>query len=246
MAMSALHQSEDEKQKENVILLVQHIIDLKIEIIGDVIDDVMMMSSFCPGSKLQYLLTLMTSSLTINKPISDWSKLERIGMAVFLANENKENDTPTQASTLLLDPSYLEMLPKLVQHSDWIKRKLISIVEGSPELVENLINVAVQSFHWPEINFAIQLANQNAHLNSEIITSILESRNLAAIKHVIKIIEKSEKWHDLIGQIISRKRALNPVISKLQKIIRLGFHWPLTWLRIKIPLNHRFILRRLI
>jgi len=68
------------------------------------------------------------------------------------------------------------------------------------------------------------LANQNAHLNSEIVTSILESRNLAAIKHVIKIIEKSEKWRDLIGQIISRGRALNPVVSKLQKIIRIGSH----------------------
>ena len=222
MSMAALHQSEDEKQKENVILLVQHIIDLKIEIIGDVIDDIMMMSSFCTGSKLQYLLTLVTSSLTINKPISDWSKFERISMAVFLANE--ANETPTQNGVLLLDPSYLELLPKLVQHSDWIKRKLISSANESPELVQNLINVAIESFHWPEINFAIQLANQNAHLNAEIITSILESRNLAAIKHVIKIIEKSEKWNDLIGQIISRGRALNPVISKLKKIIRLGSH----------------------
>ena len=222
MAISTLHQSEDEKQKENVILLVQHIIDLKIEIIDDVIDDIMMMSSFCTGSKLQYLLTLVTSSLTMNKPISDWSKFERISMAVFLANES--NETPTQNPTLLLDPSYLGLLPRLVQHSDWIKRKLISTAEGSPELVQKLISAAIESFHWPEVNFAIQLANQNAHLNSEIITSILESRNLAAIKHVIKIIEKSDRWRDLIGQIISRGRALNPVISKLQKIIRLGSH----------------------
>ena len=87
-----------------------------------------------------------------------------------------------------------------------------------------MISAAIESFHWSEVNFEIQLANQNAHLNSEIITSILESRNLAAIKHVIKIIKKSEKWRDLIGQIISRGRALNPVISKLQKIIRLGSH----------------------
>lgn len=226
IAMTNLHQSRDEEQKQNIILLVQHIIELKIEILDDVIDDVMMMSSFCTSTKLEYLFTLMTSSLTMKKPISDWSKIERISMAVFLANENE--DTPTQSSrnaTMFFDPSYLKILPKLIQHSDWIKRKLMATAEGSPELVQNLLNVAIQSSHWSEINFAIQLANQNEHLNSEIIISILESRNLAAIKHVIKIIEKSEKWHDLIGQIISRKRALNPVISKLQKIIRQGSHW---------------------
>ena len=65
------------------------------------------------------------------------------------------------------------------------------------ELVQKLISAAIESFHWSEVNFEIQLANQNAHLNSEIITSILESRNSAAIKHVIKILEKSEKWHDM-------------------------------------------------
>ena len=220
MAMTSLHQSEDEDQKENIILLVQHIIDLKIESTDDVIDDVTMMTSLCTSTKLKYLMTLMTSSLTIKKPISDWSKIEKISMAVFLANES----TPTQNAKILLDPSYLKILPKLIQHSDWIKRKLVSTAEGSPELVQNLINVAIQSSHWSEINFAIQLANQNEHLNSEIIISILESRNLAAIKHVIKIIEKTDKWHDLIGQIITRKKALNPVISKLKKIIRFGSH----------------------